>query len=145
MWGFAVKRCLYWKHETIFLYVTVNGWAELWRGIPTSLLASGQQWDFPNGWPPLQHVYILALQKSGSEEAQKIAETMAQKWIESNWNGWNRTRNMFEKVRPRNVTFLNELIISTNIFKFLFTVDNVCDNLSFFPLAFCATSCMVEK
>lgn len=23
-------------------------------GVPTSMINSGQQWDYPNGWPPLQ-------------------------------------------------------------------------------------------
>lgn len=27
-------------------------------GIPTSLKESGQQWDYPNAWPPLQHMLI---------------------------------------------------------------------------------------
>ena len=27
-------------------------------GVPTSLDMSGQQWDFPNAWPPLQHILV---------------------------------------------------------------------------------------
>ena len=27
-------------------------------GVPTSLDLSGQQWDFPNAWPPLQHILV---------------------------------------------------------------------------------------
>ena len=32
-------------------------------GVPTSLVQSGQQWDFPNAWPPLQHVLVEGLLK----------------------------------------------------------------------------------
>ncbi|KAG9482547.1 hypothetical protein GDO78_011297, partial [Eleutherodactylus coqui] len=28
------------------------------NGLPTSLNATGQQWDLPNAWPPLQHMVI---------------------------------------------------------------------------------------
>ncbi|XP_034024381.1 trehalase isoform X2 [Thalassophryne amazonica] len=28
------------------------------NGVPTSLTDSGQQWDYPNAWPPLQHMLI---------------------------------------------------------------------------------------
>ena len=27
-------------------------------GIPTSMQESGQQWDFPNAWPPLQQLLV---------------------------------------------------------------------------------------
>jgi len=30
--------------------------------IPATLVQSGQQWDFPNAWPPLQYIAIKALQ-----------------------------------------------------------------------------------
>ncbi|KAK3107317.1 hypothetical protein FSP39_011735, partial [Pinctada imbricata] len=66
-------------------------------GIPTSLLASNQQWDFPNGWPPLQQTFIWALEISENAKASSIAFNVTKKWINSNWIGWNRTRNMFEK------------------------------------------------
>ena len=36
-------------------------------GIPTSLYKdSHQQWDFPNGWSPLNHMIIEGLRKSGN-------------------------------------------------------------------------------
>ena len=27
-------------------------------GVPTTLENSGQQWDFPNIWPPLEHIIV---------------------------------------------------------------------------------------
>jgi Trehalase len=34
-------------------------------GVATSLADSGQQWDAPNAWPPLQDIVIEALQSYG--------------------------------------------------------------------------------
>lgn len=28
-------------------------------GIPTTLEHSGEQWDYPNAWPPLQYIMII--------------------------------------------------------------------------------------
>ena len=33
------------------------------EGIPTTLIQSGQQWDFPNVWPPLEHMIITGWKK----------------------------------------------------------------------------------
>lgn len=40
-------------------------------GVPTSLIRdSGEQWDFPNGFPPLVHMVIEGLRKSENAEMQ---------------------------------------------------------------------------
>ena len=71
-------------------------------GIPTSLVNTGQQWDLPNGWPPLQEIVVTALDNalngSGWEKSHEMALSIVKKWVYSNWKGWNRTGNMFEKV-----------------------------------------------
>ena len=66
-------------------------------GFPTSLAASGQQWDFPNAWPPLQHMLIEGLAQSSSEEIKQEALKFAQKWITTNYKAWSSTGHMFEK------------------------------------------------
>ena len=39
---------------------TVSGAFDLPGGVPVSLTKdTGQQWDFPNAWPPLVHAIIL--------------------------------------------------------------------------------------
>ena len=48
-------------------------------GVPTSLDKSGQQWDFPNAWPPLQHILVAGLLKTENAEAQKMALTIARR------------------------------------------------------------------
>ncbi|XP_043533648.1 trehalase isoform X1 [Chiloscyllium plagiosum] len=67
------------------------------NGIPTSLLPSGEQWDYPNAWPPLQQMIIEGLAKSNSEAGQRIAFQQAQKWIHSNWQLYEKHQAMFEK------------------------------------------------
>jgi len=68
-------------------------------GIPTSLTATGEQWDLPNGWPPLNHIAIEALAKSGVQSAQNLALELTRKWVGSNYKAfYQQTPNtMFEK------------------------------------------------
>lgn len=41
--------CLHLQGSTVLSYK---------NGIPTSLARTGEQWDLPNAWPPLQHMVI---------------------------------------------------------------------------------------
>ena len=47
-------------------------------GITTTTIASGQQWDAPNGWAPLQWIAVKGLQRYGHEQ---LAKTIAERWI----------------------------------------------------------------
>ncbi|KAG6501496.1 hypothetical protein ZIOFF_041377 [Zingiber officinale] len=66
-------------------------------GIATSLTNTGQQWDFPNGWAPLQHMIVEGLANSGSKEARSLAEDIAIRWIRTNYVAYQRTGVMHEK------------------------------------------------
>ncbi|KAJ7952181.1 Trehalase [Quillaja saponaria] len=66
-------------------------------GIATSLTNSGEQWDFPNGWAPLQHMIVEALARSGSKEARSMAEDIAIRWIRTNYVAYKKTGVMHEK------------------------------------------------
>ncbi|XP_044253283.1 trehalase-like [Tribolium madens] len=66
-------------------------------GIPASLIKSGQQWDFPGAWPPLQEIVINSLYRTGDDEANNLAKELAQKWIKSNMEAYNEYGAMFEK------------------------------------------------
>ncbi len=68
-------------------------------GIPTTLEHSGEQWDYPNAWPPLQYFVIMSLDKTGDPWAQRLAYEISQRWVRSNWKAFNDTNSMFEKVR----------------------------------------------
>lgn len=67
-------------------------------GVPTSLENSGQQWDLPNAWPPLQHLLIIGLAQSEDPEIQSEALKLSQKWVTNNYLAWKTTSKMFEKL-----------------------------------------------
>lgn len=66
-------------------------------GIATSLTNSSQQWDFPNGWAPLQHMIVEGLVRSGLEEAKSLAKDIAIRWIRTNYVTYKKVNAMHEK------------------------------------------------
>ncbi|XP_047945687.1 probable trehalase [Salvia hispanica] len=70
-------------------------------GIATSLIESGQQWDFPNGWAPTQHMIAEGLVNSGTERARQIARDIAIKWTKTNYVAFKETGAMHEKYDVR--------------------------------------------
>lgn len=68
-------------------------------GVPTTLVNSGEQWDWPNVWAPMQHMLIVGLDNLGTKESQEKAQDWAQRWVLSNYLAYKETGNMYEKVR----------------------------------------------
>lgn len=67
-------------------------------GIPTSTLYTGQQWDMPNAWAPLQHMAIVGLNALGTTQATTLAESLATLWVSSNLAAYNANgKQLFEK------------------------------------------------
>ncbi|MEO6133056.1 MAG: trehalase family glycosidase, partial [Saprospiraceae bacterium] len=60
----------------------------------TSNQYTGQQWDAPNGWAPLQWITYEGLKKYG---ADTLANEAAQRWLTLNENVFQRTGRMMEK------------------------------------------------
>lgn len=67
-------------------------------GIPATLEHSGEQWDYPNAWPPLQYFVIVSLNNTEDPWAQRLAYEISQRWVRSNYKAFNETHSMFEKV-----------------------------------------------
>ncbi|XP_031719468.1 trehalase [Anarrhichthys ocellatus] len=78
-------------------YLKESGALQFPNGVPTSLRESGQQWDYPNAWPPLQHMLIDGLSKLPPENAKQLAFDLAQRWIKTNWLAYMKYDAMFEK------------------------------------------------
>lgn len=78
-------------------YLKNQGILNYKSGIPTSLKDTGQQWDLPNGWPPLQEIVVTALDNGETETGHQMALELVKKWVYSNWKGWEKTKHMFEK------------------------------------------------
>jgi alpha,alpha-trehalase len=63
-------------------------------GFVTSLVASGQQWDAPNGWPPLQWLAITGLRRYGIDD---VASEASKRWLALNERVYRSTSRMMEK------------------------------------------------
>ena len=63
-------------------------------GLGTTLSATGQQWDQPNGWAPLQYLAIEGLKSYGE---RNLAREIASRWIFENVRGYARTAALVEK------------------------------------------------
>jgi alpha,alpha-trehalase len=63
-------------------------------GLATTQITSGQQWDEPNGWAPLQYIAIMGLRRYGEKD---LAQTIATRWIQTNVTYYARTGKLVEK------------------------------------------------
>jgi alpha,alpha-trehalase len=63
-------------------------------GIVSTLKNTGQQWDAPNGWAPLQWIVIKGLVNYNQK---LLAYRVAQRWIKLNIDVYNRTGKLMEK------------------------------------------------
>lgn len=63
-------------------------------GLQTTDLATGQQWDAPNGWAPLQWMAVQALARSGQIG---LAKEIALRWMALNEKVYKSTGKMMEK------------------------------------------------
>ncbi len=63
-------------------------------GLTTTLLETGQQWDAPNGWAPLQWVAIEGLRNYGHHQ---LAEEIKRRWIKVNMRVFTEKHKLIEK------------------------------------------------
>ena len=63
-------------------------------GVLTTLNFTGQQWDAPNGWAPLQWITIKGLRNYGFNQ---LADKIKNRWLTLNEKVFNNTGKMFEK------------------------------------------------
>jgi alpha,alpha-trehalase len=70
-------------------------------GVVTTLKTTGQQWDAPNGWAPLQWMAIKGLDNYGQKVTAKDA---AQRWISLNIGVYKHTGKLMEKYNVENTT-----------------------------------------
>jgi alpha,alpha-trehalase len=69
-------------------------------GLVTTLVVSGQQWDAPNGWAPLQYLAIAGLRKYGYAQ---LADEIARRWLDVNEKVFRRTGKMMEKYNVQDI------------------------------------------
>ncbi len=74
-------------------FLKLGGWV-------TSNCASGQQWDSPNGWAPMQWVTYEGLKRYGHEQA---AEEGARRWVRANLAVYEGSGRLLEKYNVESV------------------------------------------
>lgn len=104
LWSNAFHQSSYDAFQTL-----LNMWDSIMNvaGIPTSLIESNQQWDFPNAWPPLQQFLIDTLLKFNNSKSNSMATELANVWLNTNWCGWKSTLSQgglfFEKYNSEKI------------------------------------------
>lgn len=63
-------------------------------GVVSTLETTGQQWDAPNGWAPLQFITVMGLKNYGHQE---LAAEIADRWVSLNKKVYQSTGKMVEK------------------------------------------------
>jgi alpha,alpha-trehalase len=63
-------------------------------GFFTTLIPTGQQWDAPNGWAPLEWITIQGVRRYGRAD---VADTARNRWLALNRRVYRQTGKMTEK------------------------------------------------
>lgn len=63
-------------------------------GLVTTLRETGQQWDSPNGWAPLQWVATEGLRRYGYD---KLADKITKRWMRLNEAVFKKSHRLYEK------------------------------------------------
>ena len=63
-------------------------------GLATTQVRSGQQWDVPNGWAPLQWMAVMGVPRYGDTG---LAETIASRWLDTVARHYRQEAKLVEK------------------------------------------------
>ncbi|HEU5442486.1 MAG TPA: alpha,alpha-trehalase TreF [Steroidobacteraceae bacterium] len=63
-------------------------------GIVTTNITSGQQWDAPNGWPPLQWIAVIGFRRY---DQPALAREIARRWLQTVQRVFTNTGKLVEK------------------------------------------------
>lgn len=83
---------------SVLNYIEKNKLDTFPGGIPNTLYQTGEQWDFPNVWAPLQYIIIEGLDNLGTPDAKQLSKRWGHRWVKSNFAAYRDSRAMFEKV-----------------------------------------------
>ncbi len=70
-------------------------------GLLTTLNVTGQQWDAPNGWAPLQWMTYKGLK---NYELNDLASEIKKRWLRQNYRVYKATHKMMEKYNVMDTT-----------------------------------------
>ena len=66
-------------------------------GVQTTLVKSGQQWDAPNAWAPLQFFLVDGLSSLDDRNSMDLAQRIASSFLRTCFNVWKTSGFMHEK------------------------------------------------
>lgn len=116
LWVKAYKNETY-IADKVLAYITSNKLDQYAGGVPNTFAQTGQQWDYPNVWAPLQHMLIIGLDNLNNQMAKDLAFKWAEKWVKNNYIAYKQNNDtMFEKyhaVNPGQVTGGGEYEVQT--------------------------------
>jgi alpha,alpha-trehalase len=70
-------------------------------GVVTTIYKTGQQWDAPNGWAPLQFITVKGLMNYGHHD---LARTIGERWMAVNEKVFKTTGKMLEKYNVEDIS-----------------------------------------
>ncbi len=70
-------------------------------GVLSTTVPTGEQWDAPNGWPPLEWITIRGLKNYGFES---LANIIADRWVRNNIRVYKNTGKLVEKYNVQDIT-----------------------------------------
>ena len=73
-------------------------------GLVTTPIHSGQQWDAPNGWAPLQWIGIQGLKNYGFDD---LVKNISDNWCKLNTDVYHRTGKLLEKYNVEDTSLLS--------------------------------------
>ncbi|EDW01419.1 GH21428 [Drosophila grimshawi] len=83
--------------DSVLNYVEQNKLDTFPGGVPNTIYQTGEQWDFPNVWAPLQYIVVEGLDNLGTPEAKNLSKSWGHRWVKSNFEAYRETLAMFEK------------------------------------------------
>lgn len=104
----------------ILAYIDFSGIDAFPGGVPTTLMQSGEQWDYPNAWAPLQHWLAEGLRTLDDEQATDLANKWTRRWTLSNYIAYKETKAMFEKVCTSNICVKQNCLSVYDLIEFSF-------------------------
>lgn len=88
------------KHiaDKVLGYINATGIDNYPGGVPNTLENTGEQWDFPNVWPPMQYILIVGLDNIADTRTKDLAKKWAERWVLGNYIAYQDRNAMYEKV-----------------------------------------------
>ncbi|KAH8254403.1 hypothetical protein KR032_009879 [Drosophila birchii] len=83
--------------KSVLNYIAENKLDSFPGGVPNTLYQTGEQWDFPNVWAPMQYIVVEGLNNLNTPEAKNLSKTWAIRWVKSNFKAYSDNFHMYEK------------------------------------------------